>query len=89
MLKFHLILATGLALSACVAGPTKSQRSADAAAAERCRTTLQPGGGKSVDCTLWGRTTTTTATTITTTTTGLNGEMRTTTVERAPTGRGG
>lgn len=80
MLRFCTVLATGLALSACATGPAEAVRSADAANA-RCRTTQQPGGGSSVDCTVWERTTTTT----TTTTTLPNGE-RTTTTERTQTG---
>ncbi|MNS83791.1 hypothetical protein D3C72_1175930 [compost metagenome] len=74
------VLATGLTLSACAAGPVEAVRSADAAKAQ-CRTTSQPGGGSSMDCTLWEQTTTTT----TTTTTRPNGET-TTTVERTRTG---
>ncbi|MGH7020266.1 MAG: hypothetical protein ACREEY_10315 [Brevundimonas sp.] len=73
-------LASGLALSACAAGPAEAVRSADAAKAQ-CRITPQPGGGSSMDCTLWERTTTTT----TTTTTRPNGET-TTTVEQTRTG---
>lgn len=83
MLKYCAImaavLAAGLTLSACAAGPAEAVRSADAARAQ-CRTTPQPGGS-SMDCTLWERTTTTT----TTTTSGPNGET-TTTVERTRTG---
>ena len=74
------VLATGLPLSACAAGPAEAVRSADAAKAQ-CRITSQPGGGSSMDCTLWERT----ATTTTTTTTRPNGET-TTTVERTQTG---
>ena len=74
------VLATGLALSACTTSPAEPVRSADAAKAQ-CRTTPQPGGGSSMDCTLWERTTTTT----TTTTTQPNGET-TTTVEHTRTG---
>lgn len=82
MLRFCILLATGLALSACASGPANALRSADAAAADtQCRTTREPGGGSSVNCTLWERTTTTT----TTTTTGPDGESRTT-VERTQTG---
>ncbi|MNE15891.1 hypothetical protein [uncultured Brevundimonas sp.] len=80
MLRFYAVLATGLALSACATGPVEAVRSADAAKAQ-CRTTSQPGGGSSMDCTLWERTTTTT----TTTTTRPNGET-TTTVEQTRTG---
>ena len=53
------VLATGLTLSACAAGPAEAVRSADAAKAQ-CRITSQPGGGSSMDCTLWERTATTT-----------------------------
>lgn len=81
MLRLCTVLATGLALSACATGPAESMRAADAAASERCRTIPQPGGGSSINCTVWERTTTTT----TTTTTLPNGE-RTTTVERTRTG---
>jgi len=84
MLRFYVVLATGLALSACSTGPTEALRAADAAASTQCRTTPQPGGGSSMDCTLWERTTTTT----TTTTTGPDGESRTT-VEHTRTGGGG
>jgi hypothetical protein len=84
MLKFHVVLATGVALSACSTGATEALRPADAAASPQCRTTPQPGGGASMDCTLWERTTTTT----TTTTTGPDGESRTT-VERTRTGGDG
>lgn len=77
------VLATGLTLSACAAGPAEAGRSADAAKAQ-CRTTPQPGGGSSMDCTLWERTTTTT----TTTTTRPYGETATT-VERTRTGGDG
>lgn len=79
MLRFCTVLATGLTLSACATGPAEAVRSADAAADSQCRTMPQPGGGSSIDCTLWERTTTTT------TTTGPNGE-RTPTVERTRTG---
>ena len=81
MLKSCAILASGLVLSACATSPTQALRSADAANTQ-CRTTPQPGGGSSMDCTLWERTTTTTTTT---TTTQPNGET-TTTVERTRTG---
>ena len=74
------VLVSGLTLSGCAAGPAETVRSADAAKAQ-CRTTPQPGGGSSMDCTLWERTTTTTTTTIT----QPNGET-TTTVERTRTG---
>ena len=77
MLKFCAItaavLTTGLTLSACAAGSAEAGRSADAAKAQ-CRTSSQPGGGSSMDCTLWERTTTST----TTTTTLPNGETTTT-----------
>lgn len=78
MLKLFTALATGLVLSACATGPAEAVRSADAAKAQ-CRAMQQPGGGSSIDCTLWERTTTTTTTTL------PNGE-RTTTVERTRTG---
>ena len=80
MLRFYAVLATGLVLSACATSPAEAVRSADAAKPQ-CRTTPQPGGGSSMDCTLWERTTTTT----TTTTTRPNGET-TMTVERTRTG---
>ena len=86
MLKYCAImaavLAAGLTLSACAAGPAETVRSA--AAGPQCRTTPQPGGGSTIDCPLWERTTTTT----TTTTTGPDGESRTT-VERTRTGGDG
>lgn len=82
MLKFCAILATGLALSACATSPAEPLRSTDAAAAQ-CRTTPKPDGGRTMDCTLWERTTTTT----TTTTTRSNGESRTM-EERTRTGGG-
>ena len=78
MLRFCAVLATGLVLSACATSPAEAVRSADAAKPQ-CRTTPQPSGGSSMDCTLWERTTTTT------TTTRPNGET-TTTVERTRTG---
>ena len=79
MLRLCIILTTGLTLSACSTGVTESLRAADAAASiAQCRTTLQPGGGSTMDCTLWQRTTTTT-------TTLPNGETITT-VERIQTG---
>lgn len=79
MLRLCIILTTGLALAACSTGVTESLRAADAAASNaQCRTTPQPGGGSTMDCTLWQRTTTTT----TTTTTPPNGET-VTTVERS------
>lgn len=82
VLRLCIILTTGLTLSACSTGVTASLRAADAAAANaQCRTTPQPGGGSTMDCTLWQRTTTTT----TTTTTLPNGET-VTTVERTQTG---
>ena len=82
MLRLCIILTTGLALAACSTGVTESLRAADAAASNaQCRTTLQPGGGSTMDCTLWQRTTSTT----TTTTTLPNGET-VTTVERTQTG---
>ena len=82
MLRLCIILTTGLTLSACSTGVTASLRAADSAAANaQCRTTPQPGGGSTMDCTLWQRTTTTT----TTTTTLPNGET-VTTVERTQTG---
>lgn len=83
MLRFCAILAAALsaalALSACATGPTEAGRSA--AADPQCRTTPQPGGGSTMDCTLRERTTTTTTTTIT----RPNGET-TTTVEHTRTG---
>ena len=80
MLRFCAVLATGLVLAACATSPAEAVRSADAAKPQ-CRTTPQPGGGSSMDGTLWERTTTTT----TTTTTRPNGET-TMTVERTRTG---
>ena len=80
VLRLCIILTTGLTLSACSTGVTESLRAADAAASNaQCRTTLQPGGGSTMDCTLWQRTTTTTTTTL------PNGET-VTTVERIQTG---
>ena len=53
MLRLCIILTTGLTLSACSTGVTESLRAADAAASNaQCRTTLQPGGGSTMDCTL-------------------------------------
>ena len=81
VLRLCIILTTGLTLSACSTGVTAPLRAADAAASNaKCRTTPQPGGGSTMDCTLWQRTTTTT-----TTTTLPNGET-VTTVERTQTG---
>ena len=80
VLRLCIILTTGLTLSACSTGVTESLRAADAAASTaHCRTTPHPGGGSTMDCTLWQRTTTTT------TTTRPNGET-TTTVERTRAG---
>jgi hypothetical protein len=76
------VLVSWLTLSACAIGPTEAVRSTDAANAQ-CRTIPQAGGGSSMDCTLWERTTTTTTTTIT----GPDGET-TTTVGRTRTGGG-
>ncbi|PQZ79665.1 hypothetical protein CQ026_11495 [Brevundimonas sp. MYb31] len=73
------VLVSGLTLFACAAGPAETVRSA--AAGPQCRTTPQPGGGSTINCPLWERTTTTT----TTTTTQPNGET-TTTVEHTRTG---
>jgi len=84
MLRLYVVLATGLALSACSTGPTEALRSADAAASPQCRTTRQTDGSSWMNCTLWERTTTTT----TTTTTGPDGESRTT-VEHTRTGGDG
>ncbi|MBK1970117.1 MULTISPECIES: hypothetical protein [Brevundimonas] len=82
MLRYCAVAAAGLTLAACSASPAQVLRSADAAAANaQCRTTPQPGGGSSTNCTLWERGTTTT----TTTTVGPNGES-VTTVERTQTG---
>lgn len=78
VLRLSIILITGLALSACSTGVTESLRAADASNAQ-CKTTPQPGGGSTMDCTLWQRTTTKTATTLPT------GETITT-VERTRTG---
>lgn len=44
MLRFYVVLATGLALSSCSTGPTEALRSADAAASPQCRTTRQTDG---------------------------------------------
>ncbi|MNS56257.1 hypothetical protein D3C72_891110 [compost metagenome] len=84
MSRFYVVLATGLALSACATGPAETVRSADAAASTQCHTTRQTDGSYSMNCTLWERTTTTT----TTTTTAPDGERRTT-VERTRTGGDG
>lgn len=78
MLRLSIILTIGLTLSACSTGVTESVRAADASDAQ-CKTTSQPGGGSTMDCTLWQRTTTTTTTTL------PNGET-VTTVERIQTG---